>query len=167
MTKMRRRSGQATFEFALLYTGVILPLTFMTYFTAEALWIWHSVSDLTRDGARYAATHCWMADGSNVVSWIQQHAPRMVAQNQFRTNTVGITVEYFSVDPATGAQTPFTCDGDCSAGCRPDTVSVSIANFRFTGLATLFRLAPIQMPDFKTTIPMESAGCDETGNCLP
>jgi hypothetical protein len=163
----RRRSGQATFEFALLYAGVILPLTFMTFFTAEMLWIWHSVADLTRDGARYAATHCWMADGSNVVQWMQSHTPRMVNQAQFQNNSVGITVEYFSRDPASGSLAPFTCDGDCSAACHPDTVSVSIANFQFGGLATLFKLAPVTMPDFRTTIPMESAGCDETGNCLP
>ena len=54
--------GQALTEFAVLYAGVILPLTFMTIFVAEMLWIWHSVADFTRDGARYAATHCWMSD---------------------------------------------------------------------------------------------------------
>ena len=31
----------------------------MVIFVAEMLWVWHSVVDFTRDGARYAATHCW------------------------------------------------------------------------------------------------------------
>ena len=48
-------------EFALLYAGVMLPLTFMVIFVAEMLWVWHSVIDFTRDGARYAATHCWQS----------------------------------------------------------------------------------------------------------
>jgi hypothetical protein len=63
---MRRRSGQALTEFAVLYAGVVLPLTFMIVFVSEMLWVWHSVVDFTRDGARYAATHCWMADAGNV-----------------------------------------------------------------------------------------------------
>ena len=74
------RSGQAAVEFAVLYAGVILPLTFMTIFVAEMLWIWHSVADFTRDGARYAVTHCWMADGSNVTGYMQSHVPAMIDQ---------------------------------------------------------------------------------------
>ena len=62
----RRRSGQASIELALLYGAVILPLTFMVIFVSEMLWVWHSVTDFTRDGARYAATHCWMSDTGNV-----------------------------------------------------------------------------------------------------
>ena len=40
---MSRRRGQALTEFALLYTGAVLPLTFMVVFVAQMLWIWHSV----------------------------------------------------------------------------------------------------------------------------
>src|SRR5450759_5130229 len=76
---MRRpRSGQASVEFALLYGAVILPLTFMLVFVSEMLWVWHSVVDFTRDGANYAATHCWMGDGSNVTTYMTTHVPRMV-----------------------------------------------------------------------------------------
>jgi hypothetical protein len=163
----RRRSGQSTLEFALLYGGVVLPLTFMTIFTAQMLWVWHSVVDFTRDGARYAATHCWMSDASNVVQYMEAHVPRMIDQGQFQNNAVGITVEYFAQDPVSGALTPFACDGDCSANCHPDTVSVSIANYQFQRFSTFFRLPFVQMPDFRTSLPMESAGCDESGNCLP
>ena len=47
-----RAPGQAAIEFALLYAAVILPLTFMMIFVSEMLWVWHSVVDFTRDGAR-------------------------------------------------------------------------------------------------------------------
>src|ERR1035441_514690 len=58
------QGGQALVEFALAWGTVILPLTFMIIYTSELLWIWHSVADFTRDGARYAATHCWQGDRS-------------------------------------------------------------------------------------------------------
>ena len=37
------RAGQAALEFALLYTAVVLPLTFMIVFVSQMLWTWHSV----------------------------------------------------------------------------------------------------------------------------
>jgi hypothetical protein len=160
---MRRpRSGQALSEFAVLYAGVALPLTFMIVFVSEMLWVWHSVADFTRDGARYAATHCWMSDGSNVAG------PPMIDMDQFQTGAAGIQVQYFQADPATGALTPFSCSsGDCSAGCVPDAVSVSITNYKFTRFSGFFKLPAVTIPPFTTSVPMESAGCDESGNCLP
>jgi len=94
-----RHSGQATVEFALLYASVVLPLTFMIVFVSEMLWVWHSVADFTRDGARYAATHCWMADGSNVAGaggYMPTHVPAMIDMDQFQTGAAGIQVQYFS-----------------------------------------------------------------------
>jgi Flp pilus assembly pilin Flp len=169
---MRRRfgsrSGQAAVEYALLYAGVILPLTFMVVFVAEMLWIWHSVADFTRDGARYAATHCWMADSSNVVQYMQTHVPRMIDMDKFQNGAAGIQVQYFQQDPATGSLGPFSCQaGECSAGCVPDAVSVSVTSYQFLRFSGFFRLPPVTMPPFATSVPMESAGCDESGNCLP
>src|ERR1043166_8548267 len=83
-------SGQATIEFALIYGAVILPLTFMTIFVAEMLWVWHSVAEFTRDGARYATTHCWTSDGSNVLQYIETHVPPMIDQAQFQSGAAGI-----------------------------------------------------------------------------
>ena len=162
------RSGQQTVEFAVLYAGVILPLTFMTIFFAEILWIWHSVVDFTRDGARYAATHCWQADGANVVSYMTTHVPLMIDMDQFQNGTAGITVQYYSKDPDSGSLTDFSCDaGECSADCIPDAVAVSVTSYQFTRMASFFRLPPVTMPDFRTSVAMQSAGCDEGGNCLP
>jgi TadE-like protein len=166
----RRRSGQAAVEFALMYAAVILPLTFMIVFVSEMLWVWHSVVDFTRDGANYAITHCWMGDGSNVLSYMSTHVPRMIDMDQFQSGAAGVQVNYFAVDPATGQMSPFTCasGADCSSNCVPDAVTVSVTSYQFTkGLSTLFKLPAVTIPPFATSMPMQSAGCDESGNCLP
>jgi len=167
----RRRSGQALSEFALLYAGVTLPLTFMIVFVSEMLWVWHSVADFTRDGAQYAATHCWMSDASNVLppsGYMGTHVPPMIDMNQFQNGVAGIQVQYLQADLTTGTLAPFTCGaGDCNAGCVPDAVSVSITNCQFTRFSSFFKLPAVTIPPFTTSLPMESAGCDESGNCLP
>jgi hypothetical protein len=133
--------------------------------------VWHSVADFTRDGARYAATHCWMADSSNVAGpggYMSTHVPPMIDMDQFQSGAAGIQVEYFQADPTTGALTLFSCDaGDCSAGCVPDAVSVSITNYQFRRFSGFMKLPPVTIPPFTASVPMESAGCDESGNCLP
>jgi len=164
------RSGQTTVEFALLYGAAVLPLTFMLVFISQMLWVWHSVADFTRDGAHYAATHCWMSDASNVTTYMTTHVPRMIDMDKFQNGEAGLQVSYFWVDPATGQLSPFTCaaGADCSTTCVPDAVTVSVTSYQFTkGLATLFRLPPVTIPPFATSLAMGSAGCDESGNCLP
>src|SRR5207245_1911747 len=104
------QSGQATIEYAILYAGVILPLTFAIVFAAEMLWVWHSVVDFTRDGARYATTHCWTANGDNVMTYMRSHVPRMIDMDQFQQGQAEIAVRYLSRDPDTGSLTDFTCD---------------------------------------------------------
>lgn len=165
MRRRGRRSGQAVLEFSLMYAGVILPLTFMLIFVSEMLWTWHSVCDFTRDGARYAATHCWMADGSNVTGYMQANVPPIIDQNQFQTGGAGIAVVYFQQDPASGALLPFSCQAaECSAGCIPDAVSVSITNYQFQRFSGFFKLPPVTIPPFTASLPVESAGLDQSGN---
>jgi len=162
---VRRRSarGQAVMEFAVLFTAVILPLTFMSIFVAEMLWVWHSVVDFTRDGARYASTHCWMADSSNVLQYMESHVPAMIDQDQFQTGTAGIQVQYFS----DGGVTPFSGE-TCGGVCVPDAVSVSITNYQFLRFASFMKQPPVTIPPFTTTVPMESAGYqDASGVCVP
>jgi len=166
---MRRRfggrSGQAAIEYAVLYAGVILPLTFMVVFVAEMLWVWHSAADFTRDGARYAATHCWMADNSNVLQYMQTHVPRMIDMDKFQSGVAGIQVQYFTSNPD-GSQAPFD-SSTCGSVCVPDTVSVSITNYQFLRFSGFFRLPPVTMPPFTTSVPMESAGFqDASGACV-
>jgi hypothetical protein len=49
----------------------------------------------------------------------------------------------------------------------PDAVTVSVANYEFRRFVGFLGLPPVTMPDFRTTMSMQGAGCDETGNCLP
>jgi hypothetical protein len=157
---MRRQSGQAVTEFAVMYAGVILPLTFMTIFVAEALWIWHGVVDFTRDGARYASTHyCQTQDASGTLTYMQTHVPPIIDQAQFQAGgTAQVNVQYLD---STGQ--PFS-SGDCG-DCVPDSVSVSVSNYTFGRLAGFLNLPGIGIPPFTTNLPMESAGLDPTLGC--
>jgi hypothetical protein len=162
--KARAAGGQATIEFALLYAGAILPLTFMTIFVAQMLWVWHGVADFTRDGARYAATHCFSEDGSNVRNYMRSHVPAIVDQAQFQAGDVEIQIDYLSV-ASDGSTAPFT---QGCGGCIPDAVSVSVVNYRFLKFSSFLGLPPVSMPPFTTNLPMESAGLqDATGGCVP
>src|SRR5262249_37079490 len=122
-----RRSGQAAIEFALLYGGVLLPLTFGIVYVSEMYWVWHSAAEFTREGARYAATHCWQTDTTNVMNYMQSHVPVNIDASQFRPGgSAQINITYYSRDVVTGQMTPFSCDGDCSTNCVPDAVTVSV-----------------------------------------
>jgi hypothetical protein len=161
--------GQATVEYVIVSAGIVLPVTFAIVFTAQLLWIWHSVVEFTRDGARYAATHCWQSDTQNVTDYMKQHVPPTVDMDQFQNGPAQITVSYFAKDPDTGQLVDFTCDGgDCSTMCVPDAVTVRVTNYEFRKFMGYLGLPPVSVPDFYTTLPIESAGCDpEQGTCLP
>ncbi len=163
-----RRKGQALLEFALVYAGVVVPLTFGIIFLSQMLWVWHSVVELNRDVARYAATHCFQSDTQNVIAYMQTHVPRMVDRQQFQQGQATLLVQYLARDPDSGQLTPFTCDSDCSVDCVPDAVTVSIGDYQFRHFFTFLKLPPITIPPFTTSLPIESAGCDpQQGNCLP
>lgn len=168
MSARRKRSGQVTVEYAMLTAGVIVPVTFGIIYAAQLLWIWHSVADFTRESAHYASTHCWQADGSNVLNFMKANVPPMVDQDQFRNGPVEISVSYFSRDATTGALGPFSCDTECSAACIPDTVTIHVVNYQFRNFVSYLGLAPVEMPDFQASAPIASAGCDpDQGLCLP
>jgi Flp pilus assembly pilin Flp len=169
MGRLHDESGQTLVEYALLYAGVILPLTFGIVFLGEMLWVWHSVVDYTRDGARYAASHCWQSDGGNVRTYMQTHVPRMIDMEQFQQGQAQITVEYFAADPTSGSLSDFTCSsGDCTVDCLPDAVTVSVTSYQFARFQRFFGLPPVVIPNFQTSLPIESNGCDpEQGVCLP
>ena len=162
-----KRSGQAAIEFALLYGAVILPLLFGTVFVAEMYWVWHSMVEFTRDGARYAATHCWQSDNQNVLGYMQSHVPRVIDQNQFQVGgSAQIVVEYFQHDPDSGQLVSFAgCSADCAVSCVPDAVTISVTNYQFSRFVNLVKLPPVVLPAFPTSMPIESNGCDQDGNC--
>jgi hypothetical protein len=165
----KSESGQATVEYAITFAGIMMPMTFMIIFTAQLLWTWHSIVDYTRVGAHYATTHCWQASGDNVVAFMRANVPAIVDQDQFRNGSADINVHYFSRDPDTGSLIDFICDGgDCSSACIPDAVTVSVSNYQFTRFMSFLGLPPVALPDFRTSMPIEGAGCDpEQNTCLP
>lgn len=164
------RSGQTALEFALLWAFVIVPMTFGIIFTAEMYWVWHAMVEFTRDGARYAATHCWQSDAQNVISYMQANVPLTMDINQFQSGgSAQINVQYFSIDPTSGALDPFAgCSSDCSTTCVPDTVTISISNYTFGRFVNYVNLPAITMPAFPTSMAIQSNGCDpEQGVCNP
>jgi hypothetical protein len=170
MARSRRQSqgGQAALEYALTAAGVVLPLTFMIVFTMQLLWTWHSAVEWTREGARYAATHCYQG-GENVRSWMRTHVPVHLDQQEFIAGTAEIQINYYTRNVETGALEDFSCDGgDCSTDCVPDAVTIRIAGYEFRPFMSYLGLPPVQMPSFMTSMPIESAGCDPlTGECQP
>ena len=164
----RSQRGQSSLEYVILTAGVIIPVTFGIIYLAQILWIWHSVTDFTRDGARYAATHCWQASADNVTSYMKANVPLMIDQDQFKSGTADIQVNYFARDPATGTLTDFSCDTECSTSCIPDTVTVRVQNYQFRSFVSYLGLQPVNMPDFRTSVAIEGAGCDpDQGFCQP
>src|ERR1700735_532908 len=107
------------------------------------LWIWHSVVDFTRDGARYAATHCFEGGGTNVIAYMQAHVPPMIDQNQFQLGPATIDISYYQNSGAGAALQPFACDVECSVYCEPDVVSVGVSNYQFDRLLNFLKIAPI------------------------
>lgn len=166
--RRRTRRGQAAIEYALVYSAIILPLTFMIVFAAQMMWVWHSAVEFTREGARYATTHCYQS-GENVRTHMRANVPKTFDQDQFRDGAVEIDVAYFQRNAETGALEEFTCGGaECSRECVPDVVSVRLNNYQFTAFFSYFGLGPVSLPNFSTTLPMESAGClPGSESCLP
>jgi ABC-2 type transport system ATP-binding protein len=56
-----------------------------------------------------------------------------------------------------------------SLGYLPETAPLynELSVSQFLRFAAFMKLPPVTIPPFTTTIPMESAGCDESGNCNP
>ena len=159
-------AGQATVEMALVMIAGLLPLTLGLLAIAELTWTYHALTTLTRQGARYAATHCWQDDaGSNVVSWMQANAPPFIDRPQLVSGEVQIQVNYWTHDLTTRESAPFACAGSCTAECVPDSVTVSISGYQFRHLLPALGLLPMQIPPFTTTVEIESAGGDpDTGS---
>jgi hypothetical protein len=143
----------------------MVPLLFGIIYVAQLLWVWHSIVEFTRDGARYAATHCWEANGQNVIQYMQANVPANIDQAEFQSGgSAQIDVQYFALDPGgSGQLVAFAC----AAGslCEPDAVTVGVTNYQFQHYVTL--LKSIAIPPFPTSQAVGSAGYDQTGVCTP
>ena len=163
-------TGQTTVEFALVYAGVLVPLTFGLIYISQLLWVWHSVVDFTRQGSGYAATHFWESSASNVIGFMRANVPLMVDRDQFQNGPaqIGVTGHAITISANMGNAQPFGCATDCSTACIPDTVTVTVTGYQYTGFVSYLGLPAVPLPNFQTSQPVESAGCDpEQGVCLP
>ena len=157
------QSGQAALETAILLAVVLVPLTFGLIVVSELAWTYHSLVTLTRQGARYAATHCYMDSvGSNVTTWMLANSPPFIDRQKMEGK---IQVSYWvhhltdPNDPTTLVMDVFACEGELGTpACQPDSVTVSISGYRFTHLVTVIGMQPIQVPSFATTAEIESMG---------
>jgi len=153
--------GQATVETALVLVAAILPLTLGLIEFAEIAWTYHALATLTRQGARYAGTHCWQdSGGANVVNWMKAKAPVFPDRQKLAAGEIQIDVRYWMHNPDTQESTPFMCSSSngCSGECVPDSVTVSISGYEFNHFLTVLGLGPLRVPPFSTTVEMESAG---------
>ncbi|MEZ5398341.1 MAG: pilus assembly protein [Bryobacteraceae bacterium] len=165
----RGRRGQQAVEFGVTWVTLFFPLVMMLIFTAQLLWVWHSVVEFTREGARYAATHCYQGGGANVVNYMQQNTPIMIDREQFRGGQAEIVVSYYSRDADSGTLGDFTCDGgDCTRDCVPDVVRVGINNYQFQHFVSYLGLPPVSIPNFSATVAVQSGGCTpDSEDCNP
>jgi hypothetical protein len=162
--------GQAAIETALALVAAIVPLTIALLGFSEVAWTYHALATLTRQGAQYAATHCFQDDsGSNVTNWMIGNAPGFPDRPKLVTGEIPIQVQYWTHDSANHLSNPFSCGGDaCSAQCVPDSVTVSINGYFYNHFFPYFGFAPFQVPSFSTTVEMQSTGGNpETGVSLP
>ncbi len=161
--------GQASLEMALVLAAGIIPLSVGLIVFAEIAWTYHALVTVTRQGARYAVTHCWQDEtGSNVILWMQANAPPFPDRPMLVSGEIPIQVQYWTHDTAGGQSVPFSCAGGCSPECVPDSVTVSIRGYQFNHFLPLLRLQPLSFPPLSTTIEMQSAGgVPESGVSLP
>ena len=164
-----RCAGQASVELALILGTVLIPLTLGIVAILEVLWTYHALATLTRQGARYAATHCFQDDaGTNVTDWMKANAPVFIDRPQLQGGEVQILVNYWAHDFANHESVPFSCIAACTPACVPDAVTVSISNYQFRHLLPLVHLEPLTIPAFSTTVEVQNAGGDpETGASSP
>src|SRR5262245_15723414 len=110
----RASRGQATVEMALVLIFGIVPLTLGLIAFTELAWTYHALAALTRQGARYAATHCWQdGTGSNVVNWMQANAPPFPDRQQLTAGDIQIEVSYWTHDLESHRSVPFSCAATC------------------------------------------------------
>jgi hypothetical protein len=167
---LRHRSerGQSTVETAMVFLGLVLPLTFAIIFSAQLLWVWHGVAEWTRDGARYAATHCWQSGAGNVRSYMQTNVPPIPDRQLFQSGGAELRIRYYRRNAESNELEDFSCNSDCSPDCIPDSVRINVSNYEYRTFLTYWGLPPLQLPNLETSVPMESAGCSpDSSTCTP
>ena len=145
-TKNTQR-GLATVEFAL-----VGPVLFMVLFgvieISRAFFVWNTMAEATRRGARVAAV-CPAND--NAIRQITVFSDPNSGDNSPVVSNLSVSnvdVKYYAND------------GTDTGGALPDTkfVQVQITGYQHTMLIPFVPIPPIPVPPFSTTLPVESMG---------
>lgn len=135
----KRERGATLVEFSIAAT-VFLTLMFGVLEFGRALWLHNALSDAARRGARYAAMHN-SGDVTAVRNVVVYGNPaggtKPLVQDLNTTTNVNVTYNGYGLDSG--------------------TVTVSITNYQFQFVLPLLTTS-ITMPNYKTTLPAESAG---------
>ena len=135
----KHERGATLVEFSIAAT-VFLTLMFGVLEFGRALWLHNALSDAARRGARYAALHT-SGDVTAVRNVVVYGNPaggtNPLVQDLNPTTNVNVTYNGYGLDSG--------------------TVTVSITNYQFQFVLPLLSTS-ITMPNYKTTLPAESAG---------
>ena len=156
--RLHKMRGQASVETVLAIVFGVLPLSLGFLAFAELAWTYHALATLTRQGAQYAATHCWEDGADNVVTWMKANSPIFPDRPLLQSGAITIQVNYWTHNLDNDDSEPFSCSATLCGECVPDSVTVSIAGYQFNHFLTALGLPPFQIPSFATTLEVESAG---------
>jgi len=142
---MRRQAGLTTVEFAIV-GGLFLVTLFGVIEFARAVFVWNTMTEATRRGARVAAV-C-PVNHANVAQYAIFGTPGGGAQSPVLPDltTANVVTRYLD---ANGGETAIYLD--------IRFVQVSMQNYTHRLLIPL-PLADLQLPPFTTTLPAESLG---------
>lgn len=162
--RTHRQAGLATVEFAIVATTFFMIL-FGVLEVSRALFVWNTITEATRRGARVAAV-CDPADPAQ----IKQKAIMSTGGGTSVLNglTAGnVTVSYFDAVDTDDDGLDDTWTG--TGGAFPiDFVRVEISGYTHT-LLIPFLMQTITVPPFSTTLPAESLGWNpdtDTRDCF-
>lgn len=149
---MKLQQGLATVEFAIVGTALFLIL-FGALEVSRALFVWNTITEATRRGARVAAICPYNHAAIKNIAIFNTpggNAPSTILPGL----TVGnVTVSYYKTDGTAAAN-----EGETAY------VAVAISGYQYTFHIPLMSLAPITLPPFTTTLPAESLGYNPTTN---
>lgn len=141
----KRQQGLATVEFSII--GLLMMIVFFAVLEfGRLVWMWNTLSEATRRGAR-AAVVCPVNDpaSANIAVF---NAPD---DNSANPVLVGLSQANVTVDYLDSSGTPTTVFADIR------DVRVRITGYTFNLLVPILG-ATLSAPDFVTTLPRESLG---------
>ncbi|MEW5978880.1 MAG: TadE/TadG family type IV pilus assembly protein [Acidobacteriota bacterium] len=148
-----QEKGQTLVEFAFIAVLFFMILFGILEFS-RALWTWNTIVQATRAGARFAVVETPTATDAEVKNFVVYYnASGTGAPVLPSLTTSNVTVNYYQIDPSTGAyQAP-------PGGNKylADVIQVSITGYAFNFIVPLIGTS-ITLPAFTTTLSLEGLG---------